>query len=931
MAMLRVDYDADGNAEISPPKPRKVKPLLDDEEEEKSPKKPAIKSALKGGRPQPRAEETPTPPTATSPTATTPMKPSPPPALKSAIKSSTVSDLEPSPPKAPKPALKGALKRTTTNDMDPKPPGSAPPVQQSPKVKSAMKSRPPPKSEEAEAEDLVPPMTPKRSDGAPHKLSTSLLDPAALARNQRSRPSVFKMTLDLPDETSWSTRGICRHYYYFACQKMLWETANEASKPRKSVKLEDLASRMSITGSLRREHAFTIEEPEEPQQPTAAVGEVSPLKELMLMKKPCVDDIRKLLESLTDREKWINAPLDSTPPAMPSPMFQAVAAVQMDIVGLLMEFGADTMATYQGSSMLKGWIKPNTDLVQCVQGRKARFVGTMLGDKLEAIEGLLMEARDRAKQLEEDKVKNEKEQSEPIRSELRTNSTASSASRMLSKNACERRSVQMKCSTGFVMHTQGHPNQRYELDGEFSGTSQSSIRVATDMQTGNVVAIKAGYKHYEATGKNKDHEAELWNEIAIMRKIDHPNVTKLVETLEDELHIYMVFDMCAGGVLFDRLAREGALEARSCSRVAYQMGSAIRHLHGLRVCHRDIQPESFLIAADLPLEETCVKLVDFDTAKDIGPSPLMTKVCTLHYVAPEILTSERGYDEKVDIWSLGVTIYVMCSGVLPFDGDFELDVLKAIKKGDFKLPTRPEVSDELKELLSKMLVVDPSQRLDCWGTMEHAYMVDAETHGAVIANSDESGKNNTTEEENGHKLIRIAFDTMAEMLNDDQLQSLRNLLRELDFSESGLIDFVEAREPLCRLLSEELEEGSAARELIAQLQTQEMVGKINYLMILATMTDKRRCMRREAARTIFNVFDIDKNGNVSPYEIVQALRKSDDLNALRPGATKAMMAIWEEMKDVFNEEKAALGTGRDMPFEEFFRQLPKAGRDVAIW
>merc|ERR1719296_597982 len=99
----------------------------------------------------------------------------------------------------------------------------------------------------------------------------------------------------------------------------------------------------------------------------------------------------------------------------------------------------------------------------------------------------------------------------------------------------------------------------------------------------------------------KDPEAELWNEIVLTRRFAHPNIIKMIETFEDESNIFMVFELCSGGELFDRLVKRRSFPEQTIWRVAYQMGAAVRHLHGLRIAHRDIRPEAFIVADARPL------------------------------------------------------------------------------------------------------------------------------------------------------------------------------------------------------------------------------------------------------------------------------------------------------------------------------------------
>jgi len=740
------------------------------------------------------------------------------------------------------------------------------------------------------------------------------------------------MTLEIKDPGAWSARSLCRHYFHFAGQKMLWDAhVANTTGGRKSIKLSDFAlfSNVGLQVGGEPEAAkknsegkrkslvsspHVILEDDTPAVAAApadlANSEISPMKELLLAKKPNIGKLRQLLKDMSDteRSKWIDASLDSTPPPMPAPLFHTVAAAQWDAVHLLVEFKVNVLAQYEGKSMLKGWIKPMTPLVECVKGRKGRFVGTMLGDKLEAVENLLVKA---AKELESGAAAGAKE--EDKKKEL------------VPLGRKRTKSIHLKCSRGLMLHTQGHPNMKYELDDNFCKQSLSSVRAAIDTDTNQPFAIKAGSKVHEHMGG--DPEALLWNEIVILRKLEHPNIIKLYETFEDDTHIFMVFELCKGGELFDRLVSMGSFCEKTVMRLAYQMGAAIRHVHELRICHRDIRPEAFMVLEEGPLDETCVKLIDFNTAKEISPQPLTTKICTLHYVAPEVLTSQ-GYNEKVDIWSLGVVIYVMAAGVPPFDAENELDVLKAVKAGTFSFEPEgiwEEFSSGVKDLIRALMTRDPEQRPDISTVMDLPRMTQAEDEGAMYmtAKGDGSDKGAVYDHQ---RTIRVAFAMLSENIGDDQIIELRRIFRDLDANGSGMVNIADCRSSLVGMLNGL----SGVEELRDLLASDKLSGKVNYAMFLATMTDKRRHIRREAARSVFNTFDIDKNGNVSLYEIAQALTKEKELRKEEKATvmnSKEIQAIWEEMREVFGELEYE---DKELAFEDFFKQLPRANLDICV-
>lgn len=922
---FRVDLDGNGHAEVSAAKARKLRPLGEEAQpsatgQPTSPVKSAMKkSALKKAvdmEPRRRTPEVELEPQL-------PQEPQPPPGpapqkVKSAMKGTKAAPpptplVEDKPVQAVKSALKSSLKGSPSSGLTPQPPVESPPGVSKPK--SALKARSliPAPGPEAAASAQAPNAAPSPATSHPEAEQAVQMRPV-----QHRRPSILRMG-STQELTDWSLRGLCNHYYYYAVQKSLWDdhVAATTSKGRRSIKVSDFAlgrmgsmewvggteTRGSERRSLPISPAVILDEEEHAAIATEvadAMPEISPLKELMIARKPDLQKLRKLLSELPDKAKWINASLDSTPPPMPAPLFHAVAAGQWDVLELLVEVKVDVTAQYPGKSMLKGWIKPDTPLVECVKGRKGRFVGTMLGDKLDSVEALLHKA---AKAQRGEVAKPDA----PPLARKRT------------------KSIQLKCSRGLMLHTQGHPNMKYELDGNFCCASLSSVRAAIDTESGEAFAIKAGSKTHDTSVK--DPEAELWNEIVILRKMEHPNIIKLYETFEDETHIFMVFELCRGGELFDRLVHEGCFPERIVMRVAYQMGSAIRHLHELRICHRDIRPEAFIVADDSPLEETCVKLIDFDTAKEIvGNQPIMTKICTLHYVAPEMLTSTTGYNEKIDIWSFGVVVFVMAAGVPPFDADNELDVLRAVTSGTFSFEPDAiwkDISQDVKDLLLQLMVADPEQRLDIVQVMDHPRMTQAEVDGAFYVPS--KGEHHSGGGDTGQKNIRSAFAKLVDVLSDEQIVQLRIFFRTLDDEGSGMVELAD-----CRLQLQQMVEGAeGADELIALLGSNSLRGKVNYAMFLATMTDKRRHIRREAARAVFNTFDIDKNGNVSLYEIAQAMQKESELKGVKYGTVppKEVQAIWVEMKEVFAQQELS---DVEMAFEDFFKLLPRANLDINV-
>lgn len=930
MAKFRVDQDDAGNCEISPQKPQRLRPLEDNEAAAPAPKpKSAMKSALKGSAPAADAAPAPEPPAAKAPKS----------AMKSALKTRPPLPEPDEEPDAPSPAAaaapKSALKRSPVeapSEDAPRPPPGKPksalknrsaaapeaPAAPAPKPKSAMKSA-----------MKKAPAPPREEDEEPSALPNVGRGGSKSSRQNVPRPSAFKMNIGIVDSQAWGARGLVRHYFHFAGQKLLWEQATfGGEKTRKSIKLDDLVGltgkgaeeepKRSSTKGLTKGQSFVIEDKASSEKIEISHGEISPLKELFLAKKPDEKALRKLLKSLSeaDVKKWVHAPLDATPPPMPAPLFSAVAGVHANLIEVLIEFGVNVSEQYPGKSMLKGWVKPNTPLVECVQGRKGRFLGTMLGDKLGKIEMMLVTAQSQGSgKPAEAKVEEAPPEPPPM---MRG----------------RRKSVKMKAAAGVIEHTHDHPSSKYELVGTHDDGNPSNIREAMHSETGQVYAVKAGSKFDESVA---DPEAALWSEIGVIRKMCHPNIVRLHETFENDSHIFMVLEGCLGGELFDRLVAEGRFAERDALRVGYQIGSALRHLHGVQVCHRDIQPETFFLAEEGPLNETGVKLIDFSTAREFSiDSRMQTKVCTLHYVAPEILTCADGYTEKVDIWSYGVLLYTMIAGAPPFNAESEMEILNLVKVGKFDYAPASVwsgVEDSTRDLINKCLTGNPEERPTTLGIMDHAAMQRAEADGAVYTASDVLGKSTSSTSVGTPKssnTVKAAFSMMAEVISDAQVEELRALFKEADEDETGMVELEDTVEKLKEMVQHN-SEATQAKDLL-QLLNQGISGRVNYTMYLATMTDRRRHLRREAARAVFNNFDIDKNGNISLYEIAQALASQDhiSLTKITNVSAKEVQKIWSEMREVFSTNPSEQLSDREMTFDEFFKQLPKSNMDIGF-
>jgi len=260
----------------------------------------------------------------------------------------------------------------------------------------------------------------------------------------------------------------------------------------------------------------------------------------------------------------------------------------------------------------------------------------------------------------------------------------------------------------------------YKFGKTLGQGSFATVKQATDRK--NPGAGKLAVKIIIKTALSQEDEDALQTEVTILEKLDHTNIVKLKEVYDCPARFYMVMELCTGGELFDRIVKKSSYTEEEAQKCVMQMADALEYCHAKGIVHRDIKPENLLYARPEP-DET-VKLADFGLAHLLKKDEHLKTACgTPGYVAPEVLTGE-GYGTEVDMWSIGVVTYILLCGYPPFYDDSTAILFNMIKKGqyDFNPSYWSEVSDDAKDLITKLLCVDPAERLSASQVKEHPWM-----------------------------------------------------------------------------------------------------------------------------------------------------------------------------------------------------------------
>jgi len=269
--------------------------------------------------------------------------------------------------------------------------------------------------------------------------------------------------------------------------------------------------------------------------------------------------------------------------------------------------------------------------------------------------------------------------------------------------------------------------KHYEIGETLGKGSFAVVKIGIPKDGGPKVAVKIIDKKDAQFDKDS-----LEQEIAIMKKVDHPNCIKLHEVYDEKSKMYMVLDLVTGGELFDRIIARGHYSEKDAAKMMTDSLGALAYLHAAGIVHRDLKPENLLYASDdpeSPLYDT-IKLADFGLAKVVqgGNDRTMTTTCgTPGYVAPEVLEQKGGYGPEVDVWSMGVIMYILLCGFPPFYDENNAVLFQQIKKGDYSFPSPywDDISDGAKDLVRKILQISPTKRLTVKQCIEHPWMKSA--------------------------------------------------------------------------------------------------------------------------------------------------------------------------------------------------------------
>ncbi|XP_059139871.1 uncharacterized protein LOC131928009 isoform X2 [Physella acuta] len=252
----------------------------------------------------------------------------------------------------------------------------------------------------------------------------------------------------------------------------------------------------------------------------------------------------------------------------------------------------------------------------------------------------------------------------------------------------------------------------YEMERTIGKGNFAVVKLATH----NVTKTKVAIKIVDKTQLDEDNLGKIYREIEIMKLLRHPHIIRLYQVMQSERMLYLVTEYASGGEIFDHLVAHGRMNEREARKKFQQIVSAVAYCHSRGIVHRDLKAENLLLDANLN-----IKIADFGFSNFFAPnSPLKTWCGSPPYAAPELFEGVEYDAPKVDVWSLGVVLYVLVCGALPFDGSTLQSLRNRVLAGKYRVPFY--MTRDCENLISNMLVVESARRYTISQIVKHTWM-----------------------------------------------------------------------------------------------------------------------------------------------------------------------------------------------------------------
>ena len=426
-----------------------------------------------------------------------------------------------------------------------------------------------------------------------------------------------------------------------------------------------------------------------------------------------------------------------------------------------------------------------------------------------------------------------------------------------------------------VSESKSDPDKEFRKLKFLGKGSFGAVYQVRNKYTGAICAMKIIKK---TSSCSIEEEQEIKNEINILRTMDHPNILKIFEFYSNQKEYSIITELCSMGELFDQIINKGPFNEKYSAYVLYQIFSAVNYCHKMHILHRDLKPENILIIDKNDEGFPTIKVCDFGTSKIFRTGSVERNIVgSSYYMAPEVLNQK--YNEKCDIWSCGVILYILLSQRPPFGGNNEEEIFRNIKKGiyDLKSPPFNKISENAKDLIKKTLTFDYNKRISAADALNHLWFKENKSkelfnkvkHSLTIRdliNNLKSYKRTSIIQETALAYLVHNFPHIKDVVNACKL------FNQIDHSADGKITKNELYKGLSSLyksptLSKDVEQ-------IYKNLDMDNNGYIGYEEFVRGAVNKQYFTQPFVLKFAFKYFDKDNSGEITFDEIEQLFYKT---------------------------------------------------------
>ena len=422
----------------------------------------------------------------------------------------------------------------------------------------------------------------------------------------------------------------------------------------------------------------------------------------------------------------------------------------------------------------------------------------------------------------------------------------------------------------YVRQIHQDPMEKYTIIKFLGEGSFGRVNLVRNKETGIERAMKEIKK---SESKNLQSEEEIINEIEILKNMDHPNIVKIFEFFVTIDKYYLITEYFSEETLFLKIKKFIRFTEDQAAYILYQLLSAINYCHLKQIVHRDLKPENILI--DRIDKDGCfqIKVIDFGTAK-IFDSEIKEKsfIGSKYYIAPEVI--KKNYDEKCDLWSCGVILYILICGYAPFLGKTESEIFNKILIGKFDLTLHiwRKTSDEVKELITELLNLDTKSRLSASQALKHSWFKEKQFRENIYSISKEEILDyiqNLIAYNPDNKVQQAVLGFIVHHLpHSEDINKIKRFFHFLNKKKDGVISKSEFKNGIYKFIpKEEIE--NEIEKIFASIDADNN-GFIEYAEFLTGCINKKKLIyNKELLKSAYDFFDKDGSGGITLDELLE--------------------------------------------------------------